>query len=324
LKNLAVDEMNRWKCTYLLKVNNSVDTMDFPEKEQKVIRRYLLGKLDERQCEQLEERVLISPAFKMQVMIAEDELAEDYVSGRLSSKDQEAFRRRFLLTREQNQRIEIIRTLGAYAVQQPPVHITVAANNIRAQPSEGIKLPSFLLSRPALILLGVILVLAVGGAFWLVRRSSSPRTDPDDLTRRREIEREVSRLNPTGNQPLPPELTAHISSVILTPNLLRGAGETPKVETSSKVSVVQFHLKLPLDGYESYRVALYTSKGIELLHHDGLTSQSPDNSKDLIFNMPSSALHSDDYRLNLSGYRNMNPLEEVADYYFRVVRNNAR
>jgi hypothetical protein len=296
--------------------------MEFPEEEQKVIRRYLLGNLDDRRRQQLEERVLTSPDFKLQVMIAEDELAEDYVSGRLSSKDQKAFRRRLLLTREQNQRVEVIRALGAYAAPQPSVHVTVAANNIRARLAKGVKLPSFLLSRPALILLGVTVILAVGVAFWLVRRSSSPPTNPDDLTRGREIEREVSRLN---SKPLPPELMAHISSVILTPNLLRdAAGEMPKVETSSNVSVVQLHLKLPLDGYESYQVALYTSKGIELLHHEGLASQSSGNSKDLIFNMPSSALHSDDYRLNLSGRRNTNSFEEVADYYFRVVQNNAR
>jgi len=297
--------------------------MEFLEEEQKVIRRYLLGALDEEQYQQFEERILTSPAFKTQVLIMEDELAEDYVAGTLSANDREAFRRRLLLTREQNRRLAFIRALSAYAAQQPPLPIAAAANDARARRPGGVKLPAFLVSRPFQTMLAVVVVLAAGGAFWLLRYSSkSPNLD--DLIRRQEIEREVSRLNPPGDQPLPPELmgpAAHISSVTLKPNpVSRSAGELAKVEVLNNVTIVQFRLKLPLDRYDSYLVALYTSKGLELLRHHGLTPQTMDGFKDLMFNMPSSALPPGDYQLKLSGHRYTNQFEEVADYYFRVTQ----
>lgn len=298
--------------------------MELIEEEQKVIRRYLLGSLDEEQCQQIEERILTSPDFKTQALIVEDELAEDYEAGRLSASDGDAFRRRLLLTREQNRRLDFIRALSAYATKQPPIPIA-AANDARARRHGGVKRPTFLVSRPFQTALAVVVLLAAGYPIWLLRNSSKS-SNPNDLTHRQEIEREVSRLNPPGGQPLPPELTgpaAHISSVTLKPNRIsRSGGELVKVEVLNNVTVVQFRLKLPQDGYDNYLVALYTSEEIELLSHSGLTPQTVDGLKGLMFNMPSSALPPGDYRLKLSGRRDTNQFEDVADYYFRVPQRN--
>jgi len=302
--------------------------MEFLEEEQKVIRRYLLGALDEEQCQQFEERILTSPAFKTQVLIVEDELTEDYVAGTLPASDRDAFRWRLLLTREQNQRLAVISALSAYVAQQTPVRIATLANEAHARRPAGVTPPAFLVSWRSRALLAAVIILAAGFTFWLVSYLSKTRPNPDDLSRRQEIEREVSRLNPPSDQPLPPELkvpAAHISSVTLKPNLVsRSAGELAKVEVLNNVAVIQFRLKLPLDGYDSYRVALYTSKGLELLRHDGLTPQTLGGFKDLMFNMPSSALPLGDYQLRLSGRRGTNQFEEVADYYFRVAQHNSR
>jgi hypothetical protein len=228
------------------------------------------------------------------------------------------------LTREQNRRLDFIRALSDYAAKQPPIHIA-AANDARARRHGGVKLPAFLVSWPFQAALAVVVLLAAGVAIWPLLYSSKS-SNPNDLARRQEIEREISRLNPPGGQPLPPELTgpaAHISSVTLEPNpVSRSGGELAKVEILNNVTVVQFRLKLPLDGYDSYLVALYTSEEIELLRHSGLTPQTVGDSKDLMFNMPSSALPPGDYRLKLSGRRDTNQFEDVADYYFRVPQRN--
>jgi hypothetical protein len=69
-------------------------------------------------------------------------------------------------------------------------------------------------------------------------------------------------------------------------------------------------------------VALFTSEGNELLSHDGLTAQILNGFKDMIFNLPSSALSPGDYQLRLSGRHNTNRFEEFADFDFRVARQN--
>jgi hypothetical protein len=304
--------------------------MEFLEEEQLVIRRYLLGDLDEERRQQVEERLFTSPAFKTQLQIAEDELVEDYLAGRLSASARDVFRRRFLLIREQKQRIELISALRAYADKQPPLSIPAAASGSRTRYYGGSRLPVFLAGSPSRSMLtaAVIIVILVGGAMGLLRYLSKTSMNPADLSRRQEIELEVRRLNPPSGQPFPPELAtpaAHISSVTLNPNTVtRSGGELAKVEISDSVTIMQFRLKLPLDGYDSYRLTLYTSEGAELLGHDGLTPQSLNGIKDLIFNLPSSALPPGDYQFRLSGRRNANRFEEVADYNLRVAPRNSR
>src|SRR5262245_27497594 len=122
--------------------------MELLAEEQRMIRHYLLGDLDEEEYQQLEERLLTSPAFKTQVLMIEDELAEDYASGRLSASEQAAFRQRLLLTREQSQRFELLSALSAYAAQQPPVPIAVVARDVRPPHPEGLKLLAFWFRRP--------------------------------------------------------------------------------------------------------------------------------------------------------------------------------
>src|SRR5262249_55570641 len=161
---------------------------------------------------------------------------EDYLAGRLPASDQDAFCQRLLLTSEQNQRIGVINALRAFAAQQPPLPIAAIAKGASARHLTGAKLLSFwaIGRSKAIVAAAVIVVIVAVAAFWLLRYSSKTRPSIDMLTRRQEIEREVSRLNPPSGQPLPPELTtpaANISPVTLNPNILsRSNGELTKVE----------------------------------------------------------------------------------------------
>lgn len=299
--------------------------MDFPEQEQNRIRQYLLGDLDEEQCQQLEEQFFISPDFKTQVLIAEDEIAEDYLAGTLSAKEEEAFRQRLLITREQTQRFNVIKSLGDYAASQPPVSISSATEEVvEVQRPFGFKLWAFLFKRPVPILLAAVVLLAV---FWFVFQSLKHNSNSDDLIRRQELERQVSRLNSPDNQSLPPDLAASEAqtlSLTLKPDLLRDSSEQAKVEISSNIKILQLKLKLLTAQYDNYRVELRNSNGVELLRHDGLTLQTSDGSQTIIFNLPSSALAPNDYLLRLSGRNETNHYEEVAEYFFRVAPNNPR
>jgi hypothetical protein len=296
--------------------------MEFPKKEQKRIRQYLLGDLDEEQCQQLEERVFTSPDFKAQVLIVEDELAEDYVAGTLSTREKEAFRQRLLLTHEQNQRLNVISGLRAYAASQPPIPIASVGGEM--QRPFGLKQFASLFRQPVPVLLTVLIILAAGFTFWFLSQPLKPGPNPQDLMRRQELEQQVSRLNPPGNQPLPSELTApeaKLSYLTLTPDLLRGTSGQAKVEILGNITVLQLKLNPPFDQSDRYRVELRTGNGIELLRHDGLTRRTSDKAGTINFNLPSSAIPPNDYILRLSARNKMNQYEEVAEYFFRISLN---
>ena len=61
------------------------------EREQSLIRRYLLGDLEERRRERLEKRILTDPKFRKRVLLVEDELFDDYVMGALSGNERRKF-----------------------------------------------------------------------------------------------------------------------------------------------------------------------------------------------------------------------------------------
>jgi hypothetical protein len=295
--------------------------MDHLEEEENLIRRYLLGELDEDACKRLDEKMFTSPEFKSQMLLVEDELTEDYLFGLLSGSEREAFKRRIERGGDQTSRYKLIRALQSYTSRQPQTQ--TKGRRARRKSLRGGKLLSFFmaLTRPSLIVAGFLLV--VGLALWIMRGSllTLHRSTPNQA-----LEQEVLRLNPPEGRPLPPELEgqkSHILSVVLTPYVLRGIGDKVVVKVLEGTSVLQFELKLPLERYDAYRVTLHSSDGRELLRHDGLTHRSTWNSDELIFNLPASGLTQGDYQLRLSGQRAGELYQEGPYYSFRIEQGGA-
>ncbi|HZS05678.1 MAG TPA: hypothetical protein VFD58_12640 [Blastocatellia bacterium] len=75
------------------------------------IRRYLLGGLGEKEMAQLEKNMLADDDFFEQILIAENELIDDYVRGGLSSHDRESFGSHFLSSSERRQKLKFAESL---------------------------------------------------------------------------------------------------------------------------------------------------------------------------------------------------------------------
>lgn len=87
-------------------------------KQQEAIKEYLLGALsDEAQRRGIEEKILLHDDFNEQLLIAEDELIDEYLAGDLADAENESFNRFFLITQERKQRLRLIRNLRKYAMQ---------------------------------------------------------------------------------------------------------------------------------------------------------------------------------------------------------------
>src|ERR1041384_7159036 len=90
------------------------------EREQEVIRRYLLGELDEDRKDQLEQRVMTERDFKQEVLTVEEELLDDYVSGALSAREQELLLKNYLSSPNQRRKVVVARALGRYVSIHKP------------------------------------------------------------------------------------------------------------------------------------------------------------------------------------------------------------
>ena len=76
-----------------------------------LIRRYLLGRLQEDELEKLEERMMVDNEFYDQVLLAEDEMVEAYVNVELQESDVADFRASFLSTPEGKQQVSYAQAL---------------------------------------------------------------------------------------------------------------------------------------------------------------------------------------------------------------------
>jgi hypothetical protein len=86
---------------------------------QDEIRKYLLGTLSEESCRGVEERLMTEEAFLEELTLAEGELIDDYVDGRLDKEERAGFERHFLSTEERREQLRFTRALRRYVTGRP-------------------------------------------------------------------------------------------------------------------------------------------------------------------------------------------------------------
>ncbi|HEY0171862.1 MAG TPA: hypothetical protein VGB98_12630 [Pyrinomonadaceae bacterium] len=92
----------------------------FPDIQDE-IRRYLLGTISEEAGRGVEERLMTEGAFLEELALAEGELIDDYVAGRLDAGERAGFERHFLLTEERRAQLRLTRGLARYAAASASV-----------------------------------------------------------------------------------------------------------------------------------------------------------------------------------------------------------
>src|SRR5256885_113617 len=98
--------------------------------EQRSVRRYLLGELSQAEQQRLEERLMSDDLALEELLVAEDELIDDYLQGALARAEQERFENFFLLTAERQEKLKFATALRRYVAKEtakadhavPPTH----------------------------------------------------------------------------------------------------------------------------------------------------------------------------------------------------------
>jgi len=83
-------------------------------KEQESLRKYLLGNLPPGEIAALEERLLTDSVIYDELLMVEDELIDQYLSGEQSPAERESFEAHFVLAPERQQKVRFARALKKY------------------------------------------------------------------------------------------------------------------------------------------------------------------------------------------------------------------
>jgi hypothetical protein len=137
--------------------------------DERTVRRYLLDELDPEERQRLEERLLDDgDDFFNQLQLAEEELADDYVTGALSDSERARYTESLLSIPQQYEQARFAETLRSYFASREPAKKNAVVEK-RVASSWWQKLAALLgLDRPAVgFSLACALVLAVALSAWL-------------------------------------------------------------------------------------------------------------------------------------------------------------
>lgn len=318
-----------------------------------------MGELPEEVQEQVEKRLLSEDDYFEELLIAEEELADDFVGERLDDAERTKFSRRFLSVPELRQEVRFAKALRRRAAEYR--HAAPRQQHERPPPFL-VTLIAFL-RRPAVgFSMAAALLLAVCAALWLAAQNRGLREQVEELRarttatpaptpqtglleqlasergrseelaarlkteqeQRAEAERKLEEARVRRPQPQPNRAqgSALVAAITLSPGLVRGPGEGMK-----KISVPQgdgrvlLRLDLASDDYRTYRATLRTLEGTQLLSASNLRARGASGHRTVPFNVPAAKLTpAHDYEISLDGKSASGEYTDVETYNFRVVR----
>jgi hypothetical protein len=263
---------------------------------------YLLGDPSEDHRREIEQQYFKDDDAYEAVLAVENELAYDYAAGGLSPVQRQRFEQRLLGTPEQRARVETARALLR-----------------RVQPA-GVRAWWPLAA-------AAVLVLALAGwlAADLARQSddserASVAAPPVVAPEAGVVPKGEPAKTPAQPPPLagrPPGLPAVIA-VTLRPGLVRSTDTGTRIVIPADAGVVRVTLEMPSTATESnrsYRIAIRNAEGAEVWSGAPLRPVLP-----LVIEVPPRAVVTGDYERVLSGATGTSTSEDLAEYYFSVVR----
>ena len=92
--------------------------MNQNEREDQLLRDYLLGTLEQSEQQALEARLMTDDDLFGLISIVEDELIDAYLGNKLSERERAGFESHFLSTPERQRKLSFAETLKTYRVNK--------------------------------------------------------------------------------------------------------------------------------------------------------------------------------------------------------------
>jgi hypothetical protein len=262
--------------------------METSPTKDKYIREYVLGTHDPEYEQQFEEHLLTDERLLEQLSIIEDELVNDYLSGKLSESEKENFENRFLKTSAGKRELRFFGALKN--------HVDKLSSSEQRTP-----LPrSWKRFRPAFrrnenpwlrVSFATVLLILIFAALFVVLRNRS--SEP-----------------------------SAVFTATLAPGQVKTIGGRPMnvVDVPPGTGVINLQMTIGEQIAESYQASVLTDQGEEKFSRDDLHAESGATDKFVSVSVPAKILTSGDYRLRLRRRVPGDNYEDVASYSFRVIR----
>jgi hypothetical protein len=324
--------------------------------DEKLVVRYLLGRLPEEEQLQLEERAFSDREYMQNVEAVERDLIDEYVRGELSDFEREQFEKLFLASPERRRKVEFARAL-TNLVSETPLAERAARSVIR---QDAISWWDSFLARlhgSGLVLkfsMAAAALIVALGVFWLMtetirlraqlaqlqaQQQSQPRdagksAQEEDLRRQlgeqqqrneelaRQLQSEQQRLAQLQKESARSSPSRPIiASLMLFPGLSRSPADRPALIVPRGAEQARLQIGLEKgDDYQRFNVELRTAGGEAVRNQNNLTARATRAGRSVVWSLPVSLLSTGEYELTLKGITDKKEIEDIGYYYFSVLK----
>lgn len=287
--------------------------------DERLIRRFLLGELKAEEYEHVEERFIVDGEYQERVLMAEDDLIEDYLDDALSEEERQRFGVHFLSTTRQRRKLRIAESTKKYVAAEmaarsaTPVALPVQLDSSRRS-YKRLSLRNPLISVPLAAALLLVIGLSVMKLIEFRRASDLLAQEKNRISA---IERELAQLNQQSVEP-PPSQGVRAFSVILSPVFVRDVDAAARFSPPPDAASVELRLLLARGEYQNYRAVLQKVGTANRFAISNLRAVDTGGDKAVLVKLPTHLLTRGDYHLTLSGDNADGKAEEVGEYNFQI------
>ncbi len=314
-----------------------------PAEEPNLLKAYLLGVLSEDIRDKVEERLMTDDGCYQEIVLAEDELIDEYLEESLTGDERARFEEHFLSTIERQQKLRFAKALHEYvretALQAAPAEVQSRPRLAPLRRFVGLFGPpgkALVHALAAAAILAMVLVPIYSGRMTglqaqldaIEAQQHQTRRENDTLStqveasrlRIQELEDAKRKVSSPEPAPTPPPVPTTIALTLTSGLRTRGAGSIARLNIPSTAALVELRLDLGSDDYPGYRAVLST-EGEEIMTRSGLKAQSTRDSILVVWRLPPDVFVPADYEITLLGLSEGADPEAVATFVFRVSRN---
>ena len=269
-----------------------------------LLREFLLGKLNDDQCERIENLFLTDSQTKERVLALEQDLIDDFLEDSLTEEERERFVSRYIQNAEQRRQLLITKSIRDWALAEgrAPRAATATSSSWRRLWTQLRLRPVYILPIAAAIVIALVLAIILLNSRMERRKHSA-------------VELELAQLNSPASLR---EALPQMISVELKPVTVRSI--EPETELKPRGGVRYFELRLPgaqKERYSTYRAELRRVDGDESFTIPNL--QPENESRNVIrIRIPAHILHRGHYQIHLKGVANDGSLGPAEEYSFAV------
>lgn len=244
--------------------------------EKNYYKNYFLGLLPANDAEKLELQVISNEDSEIEMLSAEENLIEDYLDGKLTNEEKQAFDKNFLVTEERRKRVEFIGLMRTYAEKK--------AFPSETKPGFFEQLKAFFIQRRLTLAFASVFLILTLGAAWQILFNADESINETEIAALNK--RDLSNLNEFK----------YLKTLNLTSGTLRSGGNSSNLSEKDLTEQVLLRMALPYSAAENKDFTIEISQNGEVLQN--FVQRSLQNQEVRIL-LPKSVLEKGEYQISL-------------------------